>query len=508
MDRCDDMVNVQLYIRRLKGFWEIYSKSKKGVVGLALVIMFGLVALFAPVIAPVDPMRPTWPGYYPGGQPKIAEITCVPIWYKTILGMKNLSENMETVPGYEFNSKEDFDEWSFSVLSEFLTVDYDQTEGRNGSIRISYHRPAGTPPQGEAKVVLSKVFDYPFGNPPKSFWIHYSILLKQNERVTLTFFIEREGEVFKLFQDEKFHIGKWTHEATSSTAGAISANVGSLEPQRVIFSKPTKYTFKIEVAIKDQGTDEEKDVTVYLDNLQMLLYGEAYGLLGTDADRNTPRDLFAMLIHGTRISFMVGFLAAIFSVLIGLVAGLVSGFVGGIVDEAIMRIADLFLVIPTLPLMIALVMVLGRSIWNIIGVLIFLGWMGFARTVRSMVLSIRERPFIEAAKAAGGTTGYIIWRHVLPNVFPLVYITLATSVPNAIISEASLAWLGLGDINVPSWGTMFYNYERTAAGATQAFYQWYWVIPPGIAITLLAMAFIMIGFSLDEILNPRLRERR
>lgn len=356
-------------------------------------------------------------------------------------------------------------------------------------------------------VTLTKIFNYPFVNPPKSFWTHYSVLLKQNENITLTFYIEREDASFLLFQDTTFHVGKWDHEAISSTAAEIRQNVGSLEPQRVVFSKPTEYKLKIEVSIKD-NVDSERKVTVYLDNLQMLLYGEAYGLLGTDADRNTPRDLFAMLIHGTRISFMVGFLAAIFSVLIGLVAGLVSGFVGGIVDNAIMRIADLLLVIPTLPLMIALVMVLGRSIWNIIGVLVFLGWMGFARTVRSMVLSIRERPFIEAARAAGGTTGYIIMRHVLPNVFPLVYITLATSVPGAIISEASLAWLGLGDINIPSWGTMFYNYQRTAAGAAQAFSQWYWVIPPGIAITLLAMAFIMIGFSLDEILNPKLRERR
>lgn len=503
------MVNIQLYIRRFKNFWREFSQSKKGVVGVILITFFGLIALFAPIIAPIDPMRPIWSGYYPAGQPKIAEVTCVPAWYKTVLGMKNLSENMEAVPGYEFNSKEDFDQWNFSKTSKFLTVDYDRANGRNGSVKISYYRPSGMPPQGKVKVTLSKVFNYPFNDPPKSFWTHYSILLKQNENVTITFFVERKDKTFKVFQDQTFYIDQWDHESISSTAKEIETNVGFREPQRVIFSKPTEYTLKVEVTIEDQDFNQgEKRITIYLDNIQMLLYGEAYGLLGTDADRSTPRDLFAMLIHGTRISFMVGFLAAIFSVLIGLVAGLVAGFVGGLVDEAIMRVGDLLLVLPTLPLMIALVMVMGRSIWNIIGVLIFLGWMGFARTVRSMALSIRERPFIEAAKAAGGTTGYIIWRHVLPNVFPLVYITLATSVPGAIIAEASLAWLGLGDINIPSWGTIFYNYQRTAAGATAAFYQWFWVIPPGIAITLLAMAFIMVGFSLDEILNPRLRERR
>jgi len=506
------MVNIQLYKKRFLGFWNQFKKSKKGVVGIALIIFFGFIALFAPVIAPIDPMRPTWPGKYPGGQPKIAEITCVPIWYKTILGMENLSENMEVVPGHEFNSREDFEQWNISTNSDYLKVEYDQTMGENGSIKISYCRPANATTQGLAEVTLIKSFSYPFGNPPKSFWIHYSVYETSEsgdgEDVSLTFFIEREDEPFKLFSCEHFHADEWDDSIASSTSYDVQSNVGSLEPQRTIFTKQTEYKFKIVVTIKDENADEEKEERIYLDNLQMILYGEAYGLLGTDADRSTPRDLFAMLIHGTRISFMVGFLAAVFSVLIGLAAGLVSGFVGGLIDEAIMRIADLLLVLPTLPLMIALVMVLGRSIWNVIGVLIFLGWMGFSRSIRSMVLSIRERPFIEAAKAAGGTTSYIIWRHVLPNVFPLVYITLATSVPGAIIAEASLAWLGLGDINVPSWGTMFYNYQRTASGATAAFTQWYWVIPPGIAITLMAMAFIMIGFSLDEILNPRLRERQ
>jgi peptide/nickel transport system permease protein len=174
-----------------------------------------------------------------------------------------------------------------------------------------------------------------------------------------------------------------------------------------------------------------------------------------------------------------------------------------------MRFADFLLVIPGLPLLIILVTVLGKSIWNIIGVLIFLGWMGFSRSVRSMVLSLRERPFIESAKAAGAGTMYIIYRHILPNVFALVYISLATSVPGAIISEASLAWLGLGDIDIPSWGILLYDFSATQVGALKSLADyWFWVIPPGIAIALMAMSFILIGFALDEILNPRLRARR
>ena len=106
-------------------------------------------------------------------------------------------------------------------------------------------------------------------------------------------------------------------------------------------------------------------------------------------------------------------------------------------------------------------------------------------------------------------TGYIIYRHILPNVFALVYISLATSVPGAIISEASLAWLGLGDINIPSWGVMLYDFSRTQTAIVKGLGEyWFWVIPPGIAIAAMAMAFILMGFALDEILNPRLRRRR
>jgi peptide/nickel transport system permease protein len=133
--------------------------------------------------------------------------------------------------------------------------------------------------------------------------------------------------------------------------------------------------------------------------------------------------------------------------------------------------------------------------------------MGFARTVRSAILSLKERSFIEAVKSAGGGRFYIIRKHLVPNVFPLIYITLAMSVPGAIVTEAALSFLGLGPMDVMSWGRILYQYESSGQVATGAFAIWYWTIPPGVCIALLSLSFILIGFSLDEILNPRLRER-
>jgi peptide/nickel transport system permease protein len=179
-----------------------------------------------------------------------------------------------------------------------------------------------------------------------------------------------------------------------------------------------------------------------------------------------------------------------------------------------MRFADLLLVLPTLPLFIVLIVSLKRvsgfvSMWNIIIILTLLGWMGFARSVRSMVLSIRERSFIEAARAAGAGKLHIVNRHIVPNVFALVYITLATAVPGAIITEASLSWLGLGDPMLPSWGKVLYDFNVSGIATTKGLTDyWFWIFPACIAIALLATAFILVGYALDEILNPRLRERR
>ena len=149
-----------------------------------------------------------------------------------------------------------------------------------------------------------------------------------------------------------------------------------------------------------------------------------------------------------------------------------------------------------------LIAILGQSIWNIIIVISVLGWMGFSRTVRSQVLSLKERAFIEAARASGGSTIHIAMRHILPNVMGLVYVSLATSVPAAITAEAALSFLGLGDPRIMSWGQMLHDIVYYAA-----IKELYWVVPPGLCIAVLALSFVMMGFSLDEILNPRLRRR-
>jgi peptide/nickel transport system permease protein len=318
----------------------------------------------------------------------------------------------------------------------------------------------------------------------------------------ITLITARE-ELTTITQPSKYWSHLWIHSRTEEVTRRYLGN-----PEEAIFTKAGSYSYDIEIIVNDANSGEETDIALYIDNLQILLYGNAFGILGSDGRFAGPRDIFSTLIYGTRISLIVGLVSAIISVTLGLFLGLVSGYVGGISDEAIMRFADFLLVLPTLPLLIVLIVIVSPSVWNLIFILSLFGWMGFSRTVRSMVLSLRERPFIEAAKAVGAGKFYIIRKHVLPNVFSFVYVTLATFVPGAIITEASLSWLGLFDPTLVSWGRMLQEFTASGVIYRGISDYWFWVLPPGILIAVLALSFILLGFALDEILNPKLRRRQ
>jgi peptide/nickel transport system permease protein len=230
-----------------------------------------------------------------------------------------------------------------------------------------------------------------------------------------------------------------------------------------------------------------------------LLGADTGHLLGTTAQ---GYDIFSQLVFGTRAALLVGLLAAIFTAGIGTMVGLVAGYYGGTVDDALMRLVDFLYGMPLLPSVIVLVALLGPSLWNIILAVIILQWRATARVIRSQALSLRERPFVKAAEVAGASDWHIISRHLAPNVLPMTFLYGSFAIAWAILTEAGVSFIGLGDPNTVSWGTML---QASRAYSALQFGAWWWFVPPGICIGLLVISGFLIGRGYEEITNPKLQ---
>jgi peptide/nickel transport system permease protein len=222
---------------------------------------------------------------------------------------------------------------------------------------------------------------------------------------------------------------------------------------------------------------------------------------GTD---NQGRSVLALTLHGSKISLMVGLSATAITMLVGSAIGLIAGFRGGWVDQLLMRVTDWGLVIPWLMLAISLASIFGQSLFIIILVIGLTTWPSTARLVRSQTLSVRERPYIERARALGASDWHLVTRHVLPNVMPVIMANTVLIVAIAILSETALSFLGLGDPLSKSWGLIL---EQASNGGAATQGAWWWLGAPGVCIVLVVLSFTMIGFALDQIINPRLRDR-
>lgn len=224
--------------------------------------------------------------------------------------------------------------------------------------------------------------------------------------------------------------------------------------------------------------------------------GSLRHLLGTD---QLGRDVLARVIHGGRVTLIVGFACAFIAGVVGTLLGVVAAYVGGRVDNLIMRVADVQLSLPFIILAIALVAVLGPSLFNIIIVLGLTSWVRFARVVRAETLVIRESNYVEAVVALGASTWRIIWRHILPNVASSIIVVATLEVPRLILMEASLSFLGLGvQPPTPSWGSM------AADGRTYLTIAWWLTTVPGLAITVVALSVNLLGDWLRDALDVRL----
>ncbi|HET6230878.1 MAG TPA: oligopeptide ABC transporter permease [Longimicrobiaceae bacterium] len=231
--------------------------------------------------------------------------------------------------------------------------------------------------------------------------------------------------------------------------------------------------------------------------LSRYLHPSIQHLMGTD---KFGRDIFSRVLYGSRISLTIGFIAVGISVTLGTLMGALAGYYGGIVDSMLMRFTDMMLSFPRLVLLIVVIALFQSSIWLVVVVLGLTGWMGTARIVRGEVLSLREREFVQAARALGMGDGRIIFRHVVPNTLAPVIVSATLGIGQTILTEASLSFLGLGvQPPTPSWGNMISD------GRDVLIQAWWISTFPGLAIVLTVIAFNLLGDGLRDALDPRLR---
>jgi len=238
-------------------------------------------------------------------------------------------------------------------------------------------------------------------------------------------------------------------------------------------------------------------------------------LFGTD---ELGRVMLNLTVHGARISMAIGLMATVVTIFIGALVGIVAGFFGGTVDTLLMRLSDFFLVLPT----IVLALILAPIILEVIGaqaelfgirstllvIVIVIGltsWAVTARVIRSQVLSLKERMFVDRARVIGSGGGWIMRRHILPNVTNLIVAQAVLTFATAVFTETTLAFIGLGDPTAPSWGQILNSAQSSGAPGLGA---WWYIVPPAAAVVLVVMAFTMLGNALDDVLNPKLLSRR
>jgi peptide/nickel transport system permease protein len=217
--------------------------------------------------------------------------------------------------------------------------------------------------------------------------------------------------------------------------------------------------------------------------------------LGTDA---LGRDVMAGIIHGARVSLLVGLISTVASLTVGIPLGAAAGYFGGKIDDALMRFTEFFQTVPSFALAIVLVAIMQPSIYSIVAAIAIVSWPPVARLVRGEVLSLRTREYVQAAVVTGQTNWWIIWREILPNALSPVIVLASLMVATAILLESSLSFLGLGDPNLMSWGYM------VGAGRTVIRQAWWITVFPGIAILVSVLALNLIGEGLNDALNPRL----
>ncbi|RLI50185.1 MAG: hypothetical protein DRO73_04000 [Candidatus Thorarchaeota archaeon] len=515
----------------LVGFWREYRRHRMGVLGIAILFGFVVLAIGAPWFVQYSPspsakiappfLAPEWTSVVDPGAVKSREYAPDPTLSHVYSDTDSLPINEILIHGaasYGTSSSFSGTHHLASGPSDtnYISLTWQHTAGDEPHF-VSPVNANPEMPDCEDFVYFTQAFEWPYERLPNDVNVSFSF------GVTLTGDFAsnpRGGLMFKVYVWLIDSSGNWRmiydsyppytetvinrrvdlnwFDIIEAWGGMVDKGDGQEDPTDVLtiaFGLAPTQMFETEYENYDGS------VTVKFTDVSVFAYGPYFGILGT-TDKGA--DAWSQLVFGTRISLTIGITATLLSTIVGVIVGMTSGYFGGRIDEILMRVVDFLLVIPGLPLMMVLAAFLGPTIQNIILVIAILGWTGTSRLIRSQVMAEKNKAYVESAKAIGASDTYIIYRHILPNVTPILFADITLGVVGAILSESGLSFLGLTDPSQPSWGRMLADAQGSGGFSNGA---WWVVVFPGLMITVLSLAFTFVGHTLDQVLNPRLRER-
>jgi peptide/nickel transport system permease protein len=398
---------------------------------------------------------------------------------------------------YPKNAQPAWSNW-FRVEELPKTIILDSAAAAPGRVQVSKSTTALSEDLDE--ILITFQLDYPYDGFPQEINLFFtSRYAEKQPNVALTWISPdgRETKLgdFSIGQEQSFRFAQ--EERLVRKLGGAPETILFSDPAASVEGQPApalKGAYRLEVSALVFENDSDVDA-------RLVVYGQVHGLAGTDHRR---RDLMVALLWGTPIALAFGLLAALGTTLVTMIIAAVGVWFGGMVDEAIQRITEVNLILPFLPILIMVGTLYSRSIWTMLGVSILLSIFGAAiKGYRAIFMQVKESPYIEAARAYGAGDLRIIFLYLIPRIIPVLIPQLVNVIPTFVFLEASLAVLGLGDPVLPTWGKVIDD-ARANGALFQG--QYYWVLEPSVLLMLTGLAFAMVGFALDRVFNPKLRE--
>lgn len=443
----------------LKHFWRDMQRYPSAIAGLAVILFLVVVAVYAMVTIPYNEAIRQWRG----GED---------VWY----------QNPQFAPP----------EWTNWFSSKKQPVSFDVSTSTHTMTKVV------TPGSDDTSTItISYNFDFSSDGFPQEMLIYFKTksLVKQpfasvmwitpdGRKITVAKFGLDQKLTYRFSQDQKLQA-----QFEGVEGGAMAGLFTDFQT-----NQPLKGKYQLVVT----GTTFEKDSDI---DAEFVFHGQVYGLAGTDQAR---RDLMLPLLWGTPIALAFGLFASLATSVLTLVIATIGAWYGGWVDELIQRITDINLILPFLSILIMIAAFFSSSIWTILGATILLSiFTGSIKQYRAQLLQLKESMYVEAARAYGATDFRIIFQYLIPRMVPLLIPLLVSSVPTFVFLEASLALLGLGDPVLPTWGKII-NDAETSGALYKGYY--YWIMEPAVLLMMTGLGFAMLGFALDRVFNPRLRD--